>query len=295
MSNEITASITIGIPENFEWLNDFIESLYKEGAIYAQSINRLGVFNGGNLPKEDAHVYFEHYICQLQQDIDLPSIAWVIEDIGYWTELSSKPGSLSLTLYLFSDRMQQNKDGSHPNFQYYIDLLMRVMKSFTILEICMWYDDDYVDSRWHRIDGQWVGLKIKEPQPEVSFQILNIIIRATLTKDILVALVKRAAENNYALFPSNSAESVFDAENVINSLSLQESCERNWIYICNGVRYNVEISFLENSFICLIFRTEEYENAPHIDVLVNHACAILSFEIIEQVVSFDSRYNYLSS
>ena len=111
----------------------------------------------------------------------------------------------------------------------------------------------------------------------------------------MVALVKRAAENNYALFPSNSAESVFDSENVINSLSLQEYCERNWIYICNGTRYNVEISSLEDSFICLIFRTEECENAPHIDVLVNHAGAILSSEIIEQVVSFDSRYNYLSS
>lgn len=282
MGNEISASIVIKTPIGLDWINSLVQSIYKYGKIYAFPLNRPRTYGGEvQLPIEEAYNYFRQYIQRLQENTSLPVITWVVRNRVYEMSLSSKQGYLALTIYLFSDRMQQDEQEKYPSFQYYIQFLMEAMKDFPIIKICMWYEDDYVDMQWHRINEKWVGLKIQDPPPETSFQVLNCIIRAPLTQELLEHFLRQANQNNFSFLPLH----------VTNS---QQPFPKHWTYICDGTAYDVSIQPLERpSFTQLIFHAKERKDAPHIDSLVNHALKMLANKTLEQIMSFDSRYNYL--
>ena len=296
-----SVSITIGISEDFAWVDRFAEAICAVGVIKAYALDnpKPGGYNGASrLTKDEAKLYLERYIAQMQSREEdsnsLPSIIWIVEGVGYEVDLYVKPGYLRLDMYLLSSKLCKDEDGDYADFGYYLCLLLKTMLPFPVLEIWGGCDDNVGDPEWCEVEGKYWKFNIQAPQAEKSFQMLDIVLLAEFTADILQQLIERAFLCGYKLLPSDIADVGSCAlEEIASTSQLKKPFPEQWICIADGTEYQVRITpFVGSLFTRILFRTSEHKDMPHIDRLVAHALNITSDHILEQVITFDSRYNY---
>lgn len=299
MSNYIQISATISISSQLEWIDNFIDCIYMIGPLHIYTFDQpIPCDADGFLSKPDAKICFKRYIQEMRAHThtldDFPSISWLVESISYEVPITIGQNYLRWTMYLLSNKKYKDQECYYTDFEYYILLLIEIMKKSHILEIATDEECRWDDLNWTQKEGKWWGFKVHIPQEKENFQMLDAIIFPSLNNTLLQELVEKAAMQGYRLSPVGLGG--YTTKEVIAHLSDQKSCLSQWKYVCDETIYDVTMSAMTGGFATrLFFRTVKSKNPPAVDQLARHALTLINDYTILQFVSFDSRYNYLIS